>query len=98
MHGRNGEADVENRLVDTSEEGKARRKMRKYYSHDICTISYVKQITSEKLLYNTGSPAWSSVMIQRGRLGLGREAQEGGDICIPMADSRCCTAQTNTTL
>ena len=30
----------------------------------------------------------------------GREAQEGGDgdICIPIADSLCCTAETNTTL
>ena len=29
--------------------------------------------------------------------GGGREVQEGGDICIPMADSRC-TAKTNTKL
>ena len=28
----------------------------------------------------------------------GREAQEGGDICIHIADSLCCTAETNTTL
>ena len=28
----------------------------------------------------------------------GREAQEGGDICILTADSCCCTAETNTTL
>ena len=28
----------------------------------------------------------------------GREAQEGGDECIHMADSHCCTAETNTTL
>ena len=28
----------------------------------------------------------------------GREAQEGGDIRIHMADSFCCTAETNTTL
>ena len=26
----------------------------------------------------------------------GREVQEGGDICIPMADSCKCTAETNT--
>ena len=30
--------------------------------------------------------------------GEGREAQEGGDICIIMADSHCCTAETNTKL
>ena len=28
----------------------------------------------------------------------GREVQEGGDICILIADSHCCRAETNTTL
>ena len=28
----------------------------------------------------------------------GRETQEGGDVCIHMAESRCCTAGTNITL
>ena len=27
-----------------------------------------------------------------------REVQEGGDICIHIADSLCCTAETNATL
>ena len=31
-------------------------------------------------------------------VGGGREVQEGGDISILMADSHCCTAETNTTL
>ena len=30
--------------------------------------------------------------------GQGREAQDGGDTCIIMADLRCCMAETNTTL
>ena len=30
--------------------------------------------------------------------GKGREAQEGGDICIIMAELRCCMAETNTIL
>ena len=30
--------------------------------------------------------------------GGGREAHEGGDICLLIADSCCCTAETNTTL
>ena len=30
--------------------------------------------------------------------GVGREVQEGGDICIYIADSFHCTAETNTTL
>ena len=31
-----------------------------------------------------------------GKDGKGREAQEGGTICIITADSHCCTAETNT--
>ena len=31
-------------------------------------------------------------------LGIGREVPEGEDICILMADSHCCVAETNTTL
>ena len=30
--------------------------------------------------------------------GGGKEAQEGGHICMHMADSYCCTAEINTTL
>ena len=29
---------------------------------------------------------------------LRRESQEGGDICIPIADSYCCTTEAKTTL
>ena len=32
------------------------------------------------------------------RMGSGREVQEGGDICILMADSHYCMAEINTTL
>ena len=31
-------------------------------------------------------------------MGAGGKAQEGGDICVIMADSRCYTPETNTTL
>ena len=41
---------------------------------------------------NTGSPAWHSVM--KGRMGDGREAQEGEHICPVMAESHCGTAET----
>ena len=57
----------------------------------------VKQTASGKLPYNTGSSAWCSVMTW-GEMGGGREAQEGGDICIHMADSSCCAAEINTIL
>ena len=33
-----------------------------------------------------------------GGVGGGREIQEGGDVCIPMTDSCCCMAETNTIL
>ena len=33
-----------------------------------------------------------------GGAGDGREVQKGGDVCIPMADSHYCMAETNTTL
>ena len=33
----------------------------------------------------------------RGQAG-GKEAQERGDICILIVESRCCAAETNTTL
>ena len=37
-------------------------------------------------------------MTQRGGVGCGgREAEEGGDICMHIADSSSCTAETNTT-
>ena len=29
---------------------------------------------------------------------MGREAEEGGDICILMADSHCCTGEASTTV
>ena len=31
-------------------------------------------------------------------MGGGREVKAGGAICTPVADSRCCMAETNTTL
>ena len=40
-------------------------------------------------------PGWGTKIPHTGG---GREVQEGGDICIHIADSLCCTAETNTTL
>ena len=45
-----------------------------------------------------GSPQ-CPVMTYRGRVGVSeREAQEGEDLCTHRSDSRCCIAETNTTL
>ena len=63
-----------------------------------CLKQINKQIASGKLLYSTGNSARCSVMNQRGRIGARREAPEGGDMCILIADLHCCIAETNTTL
>ena len=43
-------------------------------SIDIYSLSCVKQRAGEKLLCNTGSPAWHSVMTYNGGMGEWREA------------------------
>ena len=58
----------------------------------------MKWAVDEKVLYNM-----EHSLALRGDLrgwggGEGREAQEGGDTCIIMADPCCCMAETNTTL
>ena len=57
---RNGDIDIENRLVDTTGEGEARTDCEN--SIDIYTISCANYIARGKLLYNSGSPAWCSGM------------------------------------
>ena len=49
-----------------------------------------KQIASGNLQYDSGNSNQRSVTTQRGGMGWEgsrREGQEGGDICIPMADT-----------
>ena len=68
------------------------------YSFESINVLYVPSLLLRpqlKLLYNTGSSARCSVTTYRGGMG-GRE--EGGNICILMADSCSCMAETNTTL
>ena len=60
LQGRNGDADVENRLMDTAGEGEDGTNGES--SIDVYTQSRVKCIASEKLPCNTESPAWHSVM------------------------------------
>ena len=57
------------------------------YSLAICMSSL------EKCLNNTGSPTWWSVMREVGWRER-REVQEGGQLCIIMADLHCCMAET----
>ena len=68
---------VENRLVGAVRKREGR--MNWESSIDIYTQSCVKQIASGKLLNNTRSPVWCSVMPDRGRMR-GGEVREGRDI------------------
>ena len=62
------------------------------------TLPYVKWIASGNLLYNTGSSnpvLCDNLEMLHGVQG-GRKVQDGGAVCIPMADSCWCMAETNT--
>ena len=80
MHARNGDR-LENDLAARKAEDGANWEN----SIDIYTRSCVKQIASEKLLYDTGSPVWSW-------------DRWGVYIYIIMTDLHCCIARTNTML
>ena len=56
-------------------------------------IICIRWITNETLLYSSGNSTQCSVADLNGK-----EIQKIGDICMPTADSLCCTAGTNTTL
>ena len=60
MQGRNGDAEVKKRHVDTAGEGEGRANWE--ISIDIYTLPRVKEVSTGKLPDNTGSSAWSSVM------------------------------------
>ena len=53
------------------------------------TLPYVKQIASGSLLYKSGKPKPGLCDNLEGWDGVGgeREVQQGGDVCISMADS-----------
>ena len=59
-------------------------------------LPYVKYIAHGNLLYNTGSP--KPVLCHNLGGGRGWEVLEGGDICIPMADSCLYVAEAITIL
>ena len=67
MQGSNEEADTENRLVDTVEEGEDG--MTKKSTMEIYTLPYVKWIASRNLLCDTGSSTQCSVTMLRGGMG-----------------------------
>ena len=54
------DTNTENRLVDTVGEGESEKNGESLIN--VHTLPCVKQIAGEKLLHNTGSPTWHSVM------------------------------------
>ena len=60
---------------------------------DMYTLMCIKLITNENRLYST----WNSTQLLCVDLN-GKEIQGRGDKCVRVADSLCCTAETNTTL
>lgn len=87
---------TENRLVGPAGKEGAGQIKSLAWTH---SLPYVKQVGG-KLLYDTGSSSQYSETTQRGGMGCRaeREVQEGGNTCILPADSRCCRAETNTSL
>ncbi|RJF75347.1 hypothetical protein D4Z77_08730, partial [Campylobacter coli] len=71
MQGRNGDTDVENGLKDTVREGESGTCGES--SINIYTLSGVKCVAGEKLLFSTGSPVLCSVVTWGDGMG---EAQE----------------------
>ena len=75
---------VENGFVGTAEEsesgtnGESSTDIYIYIHTHTHTLSCVKQKVSGKLLNNTGSPAWRSVMTWRGGVGGGQGASREG--------------------
>ena len=58
---------------------------------DIHTLLHIKQITNKNLLYSIRNYIQYSVMTY-----IETESKKRVDICVCIADSFCCTAETNT--
>ena len=97
MQDRKRDTDVQNRLLDSMEEGEGG--MFRENSIETRILSRVKQITSPGWMHNTSAQGWCTGKTQKD--GMGREV--GGGIgmentCKSMADSCQCMAKTTTIL
>ena len=94
MQNRKRDTDVQNRLLDSVEEGKGG--MFRENSIETSILSRVKQITSPGWMHETSARAWCTGKTQRNRV----EREVGGGIgmentCNSMADScQCMTKPT----
>ena len=63
---------------------------------DICTLSCVRQLVGN--CCKAQGAQLGALWCPRGLgWGFGREVQKEGDMCIRIADSVCCTAETSAT-
>ena len=94
MQNRKRDTDVQNRILDSVEEGKGG--MFRDNSTETCILSRVKHITSPGWMHETSAQAWCTGKTQRNWV----EREVGGEIrmentCKSMADS--CQYMTKTT-
>ena len=97
MQNRKRDTDVQNRILDSVEEGEGG--MFRENSIDTCILSRVKQITGPGWMHETSAQGWCIGKTQRD--GMGREVGGGigmGNTCKSMADSCQCMAKTTTIL
>ena len=97
MQNRKRDTDVQDRLLDSMEEGESG--MFRENSIKTSILSRAKQITSPGWIHETSARAWCTGKTQRD--GMGREAGGGlgmGNTCKSMADSCQCMAKSTTIL
>ena len=97
MQNRKRDTDVQNRILDSVEEGEGG--MVQENSIETCILSRVKQITSLGWMHETSAQAWCTGKTQRDRVE--REVGTGigmGTACGSMADSCWCVTGTTTIL
>ena len=91
-----GDPGIENRLVETVR-GEGGTDWKSNIEIYINILSYVKCIAGGNLLYDVGSAnlVLCDDTVEWDGMGGEREVQDRGDICILMADSCCCMAESN---
>ena len=97
MQNRKRDTDVQNRLLDSVEDGEGG--MFRENSIGTCILSRVKQITSPGGMHETSAQGWCTGKTQRDRVE--GEVGEGigmGNTCKSMADSCQCMTKTITIL
>ena len=95
-----GEADMIQSGAQSGHSGEGAGETNWESNTETYILPYVKQIASGNLLYDAenSNPVLCDNLEGWDGMGGRREVQEEGDICILMAGSCWCMAETNTTL